>query len=233
MHFTRPGREATGLVVDHATDTWDEGIMTAAIFDFDGDGRQDLYLGGSDYAGNRGMLLRQEDALQFSQVSIDDGIDHNRSHGVAVADLDVDGDLDLVVGHSRSRCDANAPNNCYDTAQVRVFENRAGDGRAALSVVLEGDADAGSNRAAIGALVVVETTIGGEVVRQSRQVMGGHGHYGIQDDRALTFGLGDACDATVTVTWPNRDRTEERYFLPAGYRFALTQGAGVRVVQAY
>lgn len=233
LHFSRPGREATGLVVEHATASWDEGIMTAAVFDFDGDGRQDIYLGASDYPGNHGLLFHQQGPLAFEPVSLADGIDHNRSHGVAVADLDVDGDLDLVVGHSRARCDANAPNNCYETAQVRVFENRAGDNANAISLLLEGDPDAGANRSAIGAVVTVEATIDGAVVRQTRQVSGGHGHYGIQDDRALTFGLGDACDATVTVRWPNADRTENTFFLPAGHRIAIIQGQAPSVVTAH
>lgn len=233
LHFTRPGRDVTGFVVEHATQSWDEGIMTAAVFDFDGDGRQDIYLGASDYPGNRGLLFHQQGPLAFEPVSLADGIDHNRSHGVAVADLDVDGDLDLIVGHSRARCDPNAPNNCYDTAQVRVFENRAGDRANALSLVLEGNPEAGTNRSAIGAVVTVETAIDGEIVRQTRQITGGHGHYGIQDDPALTFGLGDACDATVTVVWPNADQDQDSFFLPAGYRIALTQGAAPRVLTSH
>ena len=33
---------------------------------------------------------------------------------------------------------------------------------------------------------------------------GGHGHYGIQHDRVLHFGLGDACTALVTIRWPDQ-----------------------------
>src|SRR5690606_22057886 len=82
--FTRPGDAALGLEIDHSSmPSWDEGHMTAAIFDFDNDGWADLYIGGSDYAGNRGLLYHHTDeALGFEEVPPADGIDHHRSHGV-------------------------------------------------------------------------------------------------------------------------------------------------------
>lgn len=218
--FERPGDAALGLAIDHGgTPSWDEGHMTAAIFDFDNDGWPDLYLGASDYAGNRGHLYHQESALSFSEVSTTDGIDHNRSHGVVVADFDRDGDLDVIVGHSRARCDSTQPNDCYATSQVRFFENLAGDGGNFVQLRLEGGD--GTNRAAIGARVRV--TAGG--VTQTQEVGGGHGHYGSQNDLVLHFGLGAACEAEVEIRWPNADLTTETLTLPAGHRFWVRQGA--------
>ena len=92
--FTRPGDEALGMAIDHsATVSWDEGHMTNAVVDFDNDGWLDIYQGASDYAGNHGLLFHQDSALKFVEVPRQQGVDHNRSHGVVVADFDRDGDL--------------------------------------------------------------------------------------------------------------------------------------------
>ncbi len=215
VRFLRPGRESMGLVIPHAGPSWDEGHMTAALLDFDNDGWLDVYIGGSDYPGNRGLLFHQESALSFALVDVADGIDHTRSHGVAVADFDRDGDLDVVVGHSTARC--GGASDCYPTAQVRLFENVLGDGNF-VQLALEGAG--GSNRAAIGARVTV--TAGG--VTQTKEVGGGYGHYGAQDDLVSHFGLGSACEAQVTVRWPDEDGSSETFTLPAGHRFHLVQG---------
>lgn len=221
--FERPGREALGIVVDHVTGTaWDEGHMSLTTLDFDNDGLRDVYVGASDYPGNRGLLFHQRDVLQFEAVSIEDGFEHNRSHGVVTADFDRDGDLDLIVGHSRARCDANAPNDCYATPQIRAFENVYGQGGNWLQLSLEGVT---ANRSAIGARVRV--TAGG--VTQTQEVGGGFGHYGAQDDLVLHFGLGDACEAEVEIRWPDEELQVQQLTLPGGHRFAITQGERARL----
>lgn len=224
--FERPGNETTGLTREHTELAWNDGDMTGALFDFDNDGWTDVYIGNSDYPGAYGLLFHQESPRQFVPVPTSEGIDHNRSHGIAVADFDRDGDLDVVVGHSIARCDANATHNCYETQQVRFFENVMGDASNFIQLSLEGAP--GTNRSAIGARVTV--TAGG--ITQTQQIGGGHGHYGIQHDLTLHVGLADACEAEVTVQWPDAALTEESFTLPAGYRFIVRQGQPPEAVLA-
>lgn len=164
------------------------------------------------------MIVRCFDSKRTTPVDPADFFAHNRSHGAAVADFDRDGDLDIVVGHSRFRCDANAPDDCYETAQVRFFENVFGQDAHWLQLDLEGSG--GSNAAAIGARVRVETETG----VQAQQVDGGHGHFGAHRDMTLHFGLGDACAADVEIRWPDAEGTTEHYRLRAGVRYRVLQG---------
>lgn len=218
VSFQRLDNASSGLVRDNGAVNWDNGDMTAAIFDFDNDGWQDIYVGASDYAGNRGLLYHQSQPLRFAQVSTDDGIDHNRSHGLTVADFDRDGDLDIVVGHSRSRCDDSRPNNCYETRQVRLFENMIGSSGNWVQLQLQGAS--GTNKRAIGARVQLVTATS----TQTRYVDGGHGHYGIQHDSVVHFGLGNACEANVTVVWPDKDLSTQSFRIVAGFRYGVEQG---------
>jgi hypothetical protein len=196
---------------------WDNGDITAGVLDFDNDGQADIYIGATDYPGNFGLLFHQRDML-FEAVPISEGIDHHRSHGVVHADFDRDGDLDLMVGHSRARCDATQPADCYETRQVRLFENVLGDRGNWIQLRLIGGAQ--TNRAAIGARAVVAA--GG--IMQTQEVGGGFGHYGIQNDTTLHFGLGTACEAAVTVRWPDASLSSETATLLTGHRYVWEQG---------
>ncbi len=85
----------------------------------------------------------------------------------------------------------------------------------------------GSNRAAIGARVAV--TAGG--VTQTQVVDGGHGHFGLQRDLTLHFGLGQACEAQVTIQWPDREGTTETFTASADQRMGITQGESPRTAE--
>lgn len=219
--FHRPGNASTGLTRPRDRVDWNDGDMTAAIFDFDNDGRPDVYIGSSDYPGTRGHLFWQNPEGVFEAVPLAEGIDHRASHGIAVADFDRDGDLDVVVGHSQIRCE----DQCYEKATVRLFENVLGAKGNWIQLDLRGSA--GSNRMAIGARVEVETKQG----RQVQEVGGGHGHLGIQHEHALHFGLGTARVARVTIHWPDLERSQSRFTAKAGYRYRVEQERAPRAMR--
>lgn len=214
--FERPGNEATGLTRQRELVAWNDGDITAGLLDFDNDGHLDIYRGSSDYPGTRGLLYHNDGDGTFTRVPLADGIDFTSSHGVVVADFDRDGDLDIVAGHSRFRCGSG--DHCYDSGHARYFENVIGDQSNWLQLDLVGAE--GTNRSAIGARVRVTTPDG----TQTREVYGGHGHYGLQDDTVVHVGLGEHCEAEVEIRWPDDELTTETYRVPAGNRFRITQG---------
>ena len=227
LTFERPGNDVTGLARKHTGAGWDEGLMTHSILDFDNDGWQDIYYGDSDYPCNVGLLYHQVSPARFESVAAGDFFEQHRSHGSAVADFDQDGDLDLVVGHSRMRCGGNylckGKDDCYATGQVKLFENVLGQAGNFVELSLTGGP--ATNRLAIGARVTVKA---GDVT-QTKEVNGGFGLYGSQNDLTLHFGLGEACEAEVTVRWPDASLTTQSFKLPSGYRFTVTQGEPPRV----
>ena len=222
--FERPGPQTTGIYREESSPFWDHGDMTGAVFDMDNDGWQDVYIGSAEYAGTRGFLYRQKEPMVFETVSDTDGFLHWRAHGVTVADFDQDGDLDIVVGHSHHRCEGFWDTECAPTKQIRFFENVFGQQNNWLRIQLIGTGPA--NAAAIGARVTVEA---GEVT-QTHVVDGGHGRFGLQGDLTQVFGLGAACDATVTVLWPDAEGTVQTFSAFANATYHVTRGGAAERV---
>jgi hypothetical protein len=219
VRFERPGPEATGIFREHPPYIyWDHGDMTSEVLDVDNDGLLDVYLSASDYPGNRGILFHQQSPLSFTEVGLEDYFEHNRSYGVVAADFDRDGDLDLLVGHSHMRCEPNAPNDCYPTRQTRLFENVLGQSGHWIQLELVGGPV--TNRAAIGAQVTITTD---ERV-QIREVSGGWGKGGFQSGLVVHAGLGDACEAEISIRWPDWNLTTEIHTLAADTRYRIVQG---------
>jgi hypothetical protein len=218
--FERPGNDGTGLARTHTRTDWNDGDITGGLFDFDNDGWLDVWIGSSDYPGARGLLYHQAEPRFFEEVVPEEGIDNPRSHGSVFADFDRDGDLDVVVGHSSARCDRD----CRDTFEVHLFENQTPTGSNWVQLEMVGTG--GSNAAAVGARLRLETS----ATTQTREVSGGAGQWGSQDDFVQHFGMGEACEGTVEVRWPDADGTIERFPIVSGYRFQLVQGSGQAVV---
>ena len=134
-------------------------------------------------------LFRNEGGLRFSNQTSGWGLDHpGTSFGAAYADLDNDGDLDLVV------------NNTNETAGI--WENHARERPASnfLTIKLQG---AGRNPFGVGARVFVASG----AQRQVQEVMPSRG-YQSSVPPVLHFGLGkDRLVQRVTVAWPDGRRT--------------------------
>jgi hypothetical protein len=216
--FRRPGRMATGLVTPSGGG--DEGVLSNAMFDFDNDGRLDIWAGGSDYPNQFGWLFAQGADGRFAEVSRAAGIRHACPLGVAWADFDHDGDVDMVVGTSTARTCGAA---WMGRSVVRVYENIASEANW-TTIRLVGRGPGGANRAAIGAQVRV--TAGS--VTQRRDVQGNWGLAGLGTELPLHVGLGASCTIDrIEVRWPDAARTVETFTdVRANYALEIVQGAG-------
>ena len=156
--------------------------------------------------------FRNRGDLGFEPVADAWGLaDPTFSNGATAADLDGDGDLDLVVNN------VNAP--------AAVYQNRAADrGATSLRVTLEG---AAPNTAGVGATVTVWA--GGQ--RQTAEVYPTRGFLSSVDPRPI-FGLGSAATAdSVRVVWPD-GRTQRLIGVPAGALTLRQADAGGRAPEA-
>jgi len=133
----------------------------------------------------------------FSGVSGLDFADDSRAF--AATDIDGDGNLDIVL---KSRL---AP-------QVRVLRNRCGVGKRSIALRLKGTK---SNRDGIGARV--------EVAGRVQYLNAGSGYLS-QHSKQLHFGLGEAGEAAVKITWPSGEK-QEFAGLRAGFRYEIEEGS--------
>ena len=203
IHFERPGQEATGLTFSHPTVDWNEGGIMAAAADIDNDGREDVLVGASDYPDQYGLYFHQKADGKFEEIGEAQGFHHPCTSGMTVADFDRDGDLDIVVGSGTARdC-----SKIWSSNEVHFYENDANQKGHFLAIRLVGNGTT-TNRTGIGARVTVkadETTL-------MRELNGGYGHMGMQNDTVLFFGLGDcAIVHAVDVRWPDGSLTTSHF----------------------
>lgn len=229
IHFNRPDRTGTGLDWPHPTSDWNEGGVMVAHADLDLDGMDDLVVGATDYPGNWSLVFHQKSPGVFEEIGEAIGLHHVCTNGLAIADFDRDGDLDVVVGSSTAR-------DCATTwskgPEVHFYENTLNDGptkRASLQIALDGKGKGGANRTGIGARVKV---LGADGKVQVKEMNGGYGHFGQEHDTALTFGLGSSCaPKAIEVRWPNQQLTVVRYTgIGAGRRIVIKETGEVTEV---
>jgi len=183
---------------------YQESYASPAAADYDNDGNLDLYFTtvydtASFGKKNYPVLFHNDGNFAFSDATLATGLaEQAPTYQSAWADIDRDGDLDLVTGGK--------------------FYINNGNENSWLEVRLVGDGKA-VNKSAIGAQVRIK--LGGRTL--ACQVEAGTGE-GNQNDLMLHFGLGNyKGKVDLDVTWPNGKKQKVRN-LGAAHTFILRYG---------
>jgi hypothetical protein len=183
----------------------------ASFFDYENDGDDDMYMinGWIDgsYAGNqkKQFFLNDDGFYYLAPPGSPEAFAGNGRSAVAV-DLDLDGDVDLVVNNFRQ--------------PPRFFENTQKQGNAWIRLAVAGT---GRNTRAIGAVVKLTLPDGKTILRH---VVTGRGYLG-QADPTIVAGLGKARTVDVEVRWPD-GKTKTFDDLAAGKLHALAPTSSAR-----
>jgi hypothetical protein len=146
----------------------------------------------------RNLLFMNVDGTTYSDMARPMACDEiEESRGVAIADLDKDGKLDVVINNN--------------DAAPTIYLNRIGSQDRYFRCTLKGDptkvaSGLASSLDALGARVEVDLTQGGEIKTVTRLVEAGSG-YAAQSEPTLHFGIGDAdAIAEIRIAWPSGNK---------------------------
>jgi hypothetical protein len=175
--------------------------MGSNFGDVDNDGFQDIYLGtGSPSYGALvpSVLLRNKAGQAFVDITTSSGTGElHKGHGVAFADLDRDGDEEIVF-----KVGGATPGDAH---AFRLFDN-PGHGNDWLALDLVGVT---SNRGAIGTRIAVTVHGQGGARRVIRRTVTSGGSFGASP-LEQHIGLGRAERVDVEVEWP-ASRTRQAF----------------------
>jgi len=197
-------------------------IMGASFGDLDNDGFPDPYLG-TGYPFYDGLVPNvmywNRGGERFADVTTAGGFGHlQKGHGVTFADLDDDGDEDVI-----EQMGGAYPGDAFGDL---MFEN-PGFGNHWLKVRLVGTK---SNRSGVGARVRAEITENGKK-RSVYKTMGQHGSFG-NSPFELHLGLGQATKVdALEVFWPLTKATQTFRDVQADKRVRVTEGSDALDVQ--
>jgi enediyne biosynthesis protein E4 len=214
--------EGSGLFVDEAprSPVGRASLLSLAFgvffFDYDLDGYPDLFAANGHIDEEIGrvqpkitykqpaLLFRNTGKSRFENVSSAVGPDLFKpvvARGAAYADIDRDGDLDLLVTSNHG--------------PAHLFRNDGGNTNHWVRLTLAGTK---SNRSALGAVVRIG---------QQWQAVHSGSSYCSQSDLALTFGLGKDTTANIEVIWPSG--TKQRFTnIKANANYIIDEAKGLR-----
>lgn len=205
-----PARTVDRIPTDPDNHSWNQGDISCELADMDLDGRLDLILCSSDYPDNQRLriFLQQPDGNMLDATERL-GLDHEGAGQMSLADLDQDGDLDIVVCQSFNRLPADRTKG--RSPMLHTFENHAADDRrmGAITVTLRGDPEQGISRDALGAMCTLTGPVDGSVVSQMRALIGVGGCVGKQEQFLVHFGLGKLdpeARYTLKIEWPGQSK---------------------------
>ena len=190
--------------------------MGSNFGDIDNDGFLDIYLGTGrpSYAYLMpNVMFRNDGGRRFEDVTAVTGTGHlQKGHGVAFADWDRDGDLDVFL-----EAGGASPG---DRAHNVLFQN-PGNGNHWLTVRLVGTR---TNRAALGAKIRVDLPApDGRTVSRYRTVTAGSSFGG--NPFACTIGLGRAeTIRELEVSWPTSGTRQVFRGVPIDRSIEITEG---------
>jgi hypothetical protein len=169
------------------------------------------------------VLLRNEGydsngEMRFTDIGMAVGADDEKDgRGMATADFDNDGDLDIVINNNPG------DSGIKERALATLLRNNVGERYKWLAVELRGTR---SNRDGVGAAVRIEVADD----KQLRLVSAGSG-YASQISNRLYFGLGDSQQAdAMTVRWPS-GLVERFENIKAMQLVRITEGSGIEMLQ--
>ena len=152
----------------------------------------------------KNLVYRNRGDFDFESKGEDWNLDlEGVSNGAAFADLDRDGDLDLVVNNLKEK--------------ATVYRNQSGKGNRAL-VELRGSE---SNYFGVGAKVEIWHGDGEPMTHQTRAIIPVRGYISSNESIAH-FGLGDDSLRKLRITWPN-GKVQEFTDIPANQHYVVVE----------